>query len=203
MITPPSIGDEYTVPIVGHPQWEKQFKQELQKNNIVLIFDIIHGYIDPFHVLSLVLILRIRVTGQRFELEFCSSCAVVPSCGINTGCNSLLLGWNFCIPELSGIKTKIYSQSFLATVCGQRNSFPRQCGYQWSGKNVGLPFSSKESTQPVVWKQCLAEPSKETTIFAPVIEKQWVGKSVQGVLRCMLKLFGRWMFLLKNPERAC
>jgi hypothetical protein len=54
-----------------------------------------------------------------------------------------------------------------------------------------------------VWKQCLAEPSKETTIFAPVIEKQWVGKLVQGVLRCMLKLFGRWMFLLKNPERAC
>ena len=70
----------------------KTIQTRVTKNNIVLIFDITHGYIDPFHVLSLVLILRIRVTGQRFELEFCSSCAVVPSCGINAGCNSLLLG---------------------------------------------------------------------------------------------------------------
>jgi hypothetical protein len=35
----------------------------------VLILDIIHGHIDPFHLLNLVLILCIRVTGQRFELE--------------------------------------------------------------------------------------------------------------------------------------
>jgi len=59
------------------------------------------------------------------------SCAVVPSCGNNSGFNSLLLGWSFRIPEASGIKSKVYSQSFLAAICGQHYSFPRQCGYQW------------------------------------------------------------------------
>ena len=50
----------------------------------VLTHEILHGHIDPFILLNLVLILCIfciRVTGQRFELEvsFFRS-AVVPSC---------------------------------------------------------------------------------------------------------------------------
>ena len=86
-----------------------------------------------------------QMTGQRFELEvlflMCSGAILWNISGFNCS----LLGWSFRIPEASGIKSKVYSQSFLAAVCGQHNSFPCQCGYRWSGKNVGLPGSSKSS----------------------------------------------------------
>ena len=145
-----------------------------------------------------------QMTGPRFELEvlflMCSGAILWNISGFNCS----LLGWSFRIPEASGIKSKVYSQSFLAAVCGQHNSFPRQCGYQWRSMKwqdcglTGLPGSSKESSQPTwilartgrhPWhpSSMLCEAvlggafKKKTAILAPVIEKQWVATLIQGI----------------------
>ena len=93
--------------------WNKSYKEF----TYVLILDIVHGHIDPFHLLNLRSFNSLHQSDRTAVLNwrFYFSCAVVPSCGI---------------------KSKVYSQSFLAAVCGQHNSFLRQCGYQWSGKNL-------------------------------------------------------------------
>ena len=48
---------------------------------------------------------------------------------------------------------------------------------------------------------------KKTAILNPAIAKWYVATLIQGVrmgsggFRCMLELFGRWLFFLKNPGR--
>ena len=111
-----------------HPQPPgKESKQEFRRINF--------GFRSWYHTWSyrpclcidLELILCIRVTGQRFELEVFFSCAVGSFFRINSGSNSFFSGVVIGNPRGGGMKSKFNSTGCsLAAVCGQHTSFPRQ-----------------------------------------------------------------------------
>ena len=62
--------------------------------------------------------------------------------------------------------------------------------------------SLHQSDRTAVWTEVFISHvqwcHQKTTILAPAIEKQWIATWLQGCWG-LLKLFDRWMFLLKNP----